>query len=166
MSDSQQNQPIAFNVLGGELEPCSTDPMTGWYRDGCCNTDPSDLGSHTICAIATQEFLDHQASIGNNLATPRPEYRFPGVKPGDGWCVTAANWLRAHLDGAAAPVVLASTHERATEIVPREILDLYAVDVPADVSGIDSFGGRGDDGETGRATSSDEDDPPSDRPDE
>ena len=124
----------ARNVLGEPLESCSTEPMTGWYRDGCCNTDPSDVGSHTICAIATHEFLEHQASIGNDLATPRPEFRFPGVKPGDGWCVTAANWLRAHMDGAAAPVVLASTHERATDIVPLEILRQYAVDVPDDVA--------------------------------
>lgn len=122
----------ARNVLGGPLESCSTDPVTGWYRDGCCNTDPSDVGSHTICAIVTAEFLDHQASIGNNLKTPSPQFGFPGLKPGDGWCVTAANWLRAHMDGAAAPVVLASTHELATQIVPLEILKQHAVDVPAD----------------------------------
>lgn len=123
----------AQNVLGGPLETCGTDPMTGWYRDGCCNTDPTDVGSHTICASVSREFLDHQASIGNNLGTPAPQFGFPGLKPGDRWCVTAANWLRAHLDGVAAPVVLAATHERATDIVPLEILQLYAVDVPADL---------------------------------
>ena len=90
------------NVLGGELEPCGTDPVTGFYRDGCCNTGPEDRGSHTICAVVTAEFLEHQRRIGNDLSTPVPQYRFPGLVPGDRWCVTAANWLRAHQDGAAA----------------------------------------------------------------
>lgn len=128
------NAPQARNVLGGPLESCGTEPMTGWYRDGCCNTDPGDVGSHTICAVVTAEFLAHQASIGNNLATPSPQFGFPGLNPGDRWCVTAANWLRAHMDGAAAHVVLASTHELATEIVPLEILRIHAVDVPADAT--------------------------------
>jgi len=119
------------NVLGGVLEPCGTDPVTGFYRDGCCSTGLEDLGSHTICAVVTEEFLAHQAAIGNDLSTPAPHYHFPGLVPGDRWCVTARNWLRAHLDGAAAFVVLASTHERALEIVPLEILQLHAVDVPA-----------------------------------
>ena len=131
------NAPDARNVLGGPLEPCGTDPMTGWYRDGCCNTDPSDVGSHTICAVVSREFLDHQASIGNNLSTPAPQFGFAGLNPGDRWCVTAANWLRAHMDGAAAPVVLASTHELATQIVPLEILREHAVDVPADLTALD-----------------------------
>ena len=120
------------NVLGGELEPCGHDPVTGFYRDGCCNTGPEDRGSHTICAVVTAEFLEHQQRIGNDLATPLPQYGFPGLVPGDRWCVTAANWLRAHRDGAAAYVVLASTHERALEIVPLEALAEHAVDVPAD----------------------------------
>jgi uncharacterized protein (DUF2237 family)/thiamine monophosphate synthase len=120
------------NVLGGELEPCGTDPVTGFYRDGCCSTGPEDLGSHTICAVVTADFLEHQRSIGNDLVTPMPEYRFPGLEPGDRWCVTAANWLRAHEDGAAAYVVLASTHERTLDIVPLEALEQHAVDVPAD----------------------------------
>ena len=124
------------NVLGGELEPCGMEPLTGFYRDGCCNTGPEDLGSHTICAVVTAAFLDHQRSIGNDLVTPMAEYRFPGLVPGDRWCVTAVNWLRAHLDGAAALVVLASTHERALEIVPLEALREHAVDVPADPSGL------------------------------
>jgi uncharacterized protein len=120
------------NVLGGELEPCGTDPLTGFYRDGCCSTGSQDVGSHTICAVVTAEFLEHQRSIGNDLATPAPQYRFPGLVPGDRWCVTAANWLRAYEDGAASFVVLASTHERALEIVPLTALRELAVDVPAD----------------------------------
>jgi uncharacterized protein len=119
------------NVLGSELESCGTDPVTGFYRDGCCNTGPDDLGSHTICAVVTAEFLEHQRRIGNDLSTPRPEYMFPGLVPGDRWCVTAANWLRAHRDGAAAFVVLASTHERALDIVPLHVLREHAIDVPA-----------------------------------
>jgi uncharacterized protein len=120
------------NVLGGELEPCGTDPLTGFYRDGCCHTGPEDLGSHTICAVVTAEFLAHQRGIGNDLSSPVPQFGFPGLTPGDRWCVTAANWLRAHRDGAAAPVVLASTHERALQIVPLEVLREHAVDVPPD----------------------------------
>jgi uncharacterized protein (DUF2237 family) len=120
------------NVLGGELEPCSTEPLTGFYRDGCCRTGLEDLGSHTICAVVTEEFLEHQREIGNDLSTPVPEYRFPGLVAGDRWCVTARNWLQAHEDGAAAFVVLASTHERTLDIVPLEVLQEHAVDVPAD----------------------------------
>ena len=120
------------NVLGQPLEPCSADPLTGFYRDGCCATGPEDVGSHTICAVVTAEFLEHQRSIGNDLQTPRPEFAFPGLVPGDRWCVTAANWLRAERAGAVAYVVMASTHERALDIVPREALERHAVDVPAD----------------------------------
>jgi uncharacterized protein (DUF2237 family) len=118
------------NVLGGELEECGSDPLTGFYRDGCCNTGEEDLGSHTICAVVTTEFLDHQRSIGNDLITPIPQFMFPGLVPGDRWCVTAMNWLRAYRDGAAAYVVLASTHERALDIVPLEALREHAIDVP------------------------------------
>ena len=125
------------NVLGGELEPCGTDPMTGFFRDGCCNTGPEDLGSHTICAVVTGEFLDHQRSIGNDLSTPHPDYGFPGLRPGDRWCVTAVNWSRAHRDGVAAPVVLASTTEAVVEIVPLSSLHQHAVDGPADPSALD-----------------------------
>ncbi|HET9125097.1 MAG TPA: DUF2237 domain-containing protein [Solirubrobacteraceae bacterium] len=120
------------NVLGEPLEPCGSDPVTGFFRDGCCRTGPEDMGSHTICAVVTAEFLEHQRGIGNDLQTPLPLYGFPGLQPGDRWCVTAANWLRAHLDGAAAYVVLASTHERALEVVPLRALQEHAVDVPAD----------------------------------
>lgn len=125
------------NVLGNELEECSTEPLTGWFRDGCCSSGPDDVGSHTICAVVTREFLDHQLRIGNDLSTPMPQYRFPGLVPGDRWCVTARNWLRAHFDGAAAPVVLASTNESVLEIIPLEVLAEHAVDVPMDPSSID-----------------------------
>ena len=97
------------NVLGGELEPCGTEPLTGFFRDGCCHTQGQAQVMHTICAIVTDTFLAHQSAIGNDLSTPQPEYGFPGLHPGDPWCVTAHNWVRAHDDGAAAPVVLAST---------------------------------------------------------
>src|SRR5690606_10848682 len=127
------------NVLGEPLEPCGTEPMTGFYRDGCCTTGPEDLGSHTICAVVSAEFLAHQRSIGNDLSTPMPEYRFPGLRPGDRWCVTARNWLRAHEDGAAAPVVLASTHEAVLALVPLDILERHAVDVPGDLSALDDL---------------------------
>jgi uncharacterized protein (DUF2237 family) len=122
------------NVLGGELETCGTDPLTGFYRDGCCNTGPEDLGSHTVCVVVSAEFLAQQREVGNDLVTPRPEYGFAGLKPGDRWCVCAARWLQAHQDGAASPVVLAATHARAADIVPLEALREHAVDVPADPS--------------------------------
>jgi len=127
-----------LNVLGTALEPCSDDPMTGFYRDGSCLTGPEDRGSHTVCAVVTREFLDHQRNIGNDLSTPAPHFRFPGLVPGDRWCVTAVNWLRAHRDGVAAPVVLASTHQRALEIVPLSALEEHAADVPADPRALES----------------------------
>jgi uncharacterized protein (DUF2237 family) len=126
------------NVLGGKLDPCGTDPVTGFYRDGSCTSGIEDVGSHSVCAVVTKEFLDHQRGIGNDLSSPMPEFLFPGLAPGDRWCVTAINWLRAHQDGAAAPVVLSSTHERALEVIPMEVLREYAVDVPPDVSGLES----------------------------
>jgi len=125
------------NVLGGELEPCSTEPLTGFFRDGCCSTGPEDLGSHTICAVVTAEFLDHQRSIGNDLSTPVPTFRFPGLVPGDRWCVTAANWARAHRAGVAAPVVLAATNQAVLHIVPLAALREHAVDVPLDPSSLE-----------------------------
>ena len=124
-------------MLGDELEPCGTDPVTGFFRDGCCTTGPEDLGSHTICAVVTAEFLDHQRSIGNDLSTPVPAFRFPGLQPGDRWCVTAVNWARAHRDGVPAPVVLASTNEAVLGIVPLEVLRQHAVDVPGDLSSLE-----------------------------
>jgi uncharacterized protein (DUF2237 family) len=120
------------NVLGGPLEECGTDPVTGFFRDGCCNWSPENVGYHTICAVVTAEFLDHQVSIGNDLVTPNPAFGFPGLRPGDRWCITARNWLRAHQDGAAAPVVLASTNERTLDVVDLDVLIGYAVDVPPD----------------------------------
>jgi uncharacterized protein (DUF2237 family) len=125
------------NVLGGDLEPCGTDPMTGFYRDGCCRTGPQDVGSHTICAVVTREFLEHQRSIGNDLMTPLPEYGFPGLRPGDRWCVTAANWAHAYNAGVAAPVVLAPPPPRVLSIVPLDALREHAVDVPADPGSLD-----------------------------
>src|SRR6201996_3291336 len=128
------------NVFGGELEPCGTDPLAVFYRDACCATGPEDVGSHTICAVVTAEFLEHQRRIGNDLTTPMPQYRFPGLVPGDRWCVTAANWLRAFRDGSAAPVVLASTHEKVLDIVPIDALRQHSVDVPADAGALDKDG--------------------------
>ena len=120
------------NVLGGALETCGTDPVTGFYRDGCCRPDPNGLSTHLICAVVTAEFLEHQQGIGNDLSTPRPEHGFRGLVPGDRWCVTAPNWLRAYEDGSASFVVLAATSERALDWVPIEALREHAVDVPAD----------------------------------
>ncbi len=122
------------NVLGGEIEPCGTDPVTGFYRDGCCHSGPEDLGSHTVCAVVTAEFLVHQQRVGNDLSTPRPEFGFPGLQPGDRWCVCAARWLQAYSDGMASPVILAATSSLALDIVPLEALRELAVDVPADPS--------------------------------
>ncbi|MHB1928228.1 MAG: DUF2237 family protein [Acidimicrobiales bacterium] len=127
---------MARNVVGGELEPCGTDPLTGFYRDGCCTTGAEDVGRHTICAVVTADFLDHQRSIGNDLSTPAPLWGFPGLAPGDRWCVTAVNWLRAYHDGRACFVVLASTHERTLEVVGLEALRELAVDVPPDPAGL------------------------------
>ena len=126
----------SLNVLGEPLEDCGTDPLTGFFRDGCCNTSPEDLGSHTVCAVVTSEFLAQQRQVGNDLSTPRPEFGFAGLQPGDRWCVCAARWLQAFEDGVAAPVVLASTHIRALEFVPLEALREHAVDVPADPSSL------------------------------
>lgn len=131
------NEPkVERNVLGGELEPCGTDPMTGFLRDGCCTTGPEDLGLHTICAVVTEEFLEHQRSIGNDLSTPMPHYRFPGLVPGDRWCVTARNWAIAYQAGCAAPVVLASTNVKTLEVLPLEWLQELAIDVPPDLSSL------------------------------
>ena len=121
-----------LNVLGGPLEPCGTDPMTGFYRDGSCRCGAEDVGRHAVCAVMTEEFLAHQQAVGNDLTTPLPEYSFPGLHPGDRWCVVAARWLQAYDDGFPAPVVLASTHERALEIVPLRALEEHSVDVPGD----------------------------------
>jgi uncharacterized protein (DUF2237 family) len=121
-----------LNVHGAALESCGTDPVTGFYRDGCCSTGPEDLGSHTVCAVVTAEFLEFQRQVGNDLSTPIPQYGFPGLTPGDRWCVVAARWLQAYEAGVASPVVLAATNARALEIVPLTALEQNAVDVPSD----------------------------------
>jgi uncharacterized protein len=122
------------NVLGGPLQPCSSDPLTGFYRDGHCTSGPEDLGLHTVCAVVSAEFLTLQRELGNDLSTPRPEFGFPGLRPGDRWCVVASRWMQAYQAGMAAGVVLASTNARALEVVPLEALRQHAVDVPDDVS--------------------------------
>ena len=125
------------NVLGGDLQPCGRDPVTGYYRDGSCQVGPDDIGVHGVCAVMTGEFLRHQQETGNDLITPRPEYRFPGLRPGDRWCVVALRWQQAYLDGVPAPVVLASTNERVLEFVPLSALRENAVDVPDSPAGLD-----------------------------
>jgi uncharacterized protein len=117
----------AKNVLGGPLQPCSFDPLTGWFRDGCCNTDEQDRGSHLICVKVTVGFLNFQRERGNDLITPRPEMRFAGLQPGDRWCVCASRWREAYEAGWAPPVVLECTHERALEFVPLEWLRAHAL---------------------------------------
>ncbi|HET8603471.1 MAG TPA: DUF2237 domain-containing protein [Marmoricola sp.] len=124
------------NVLGGELEPCGTDPVTGFHRDGTCTCGQEDVGLHAVCTVVTAEFLAHQQQAGNDLVTPRPEWGFPGLQPGDRWCVVAARWRQAYEQGVVAPVVLASTSERALEVVPLEALQQAAVDVPDDPSAL------------------------------
>ena len=120
------------NVLSEPLQPCGTDPVTGFYRTGDCSCGPEDAGLHAVCAVMTREFLEHQRSVGNDLMTAIPEYGFPGLQPGDRWCVVAARWLQANADGVPAPVVLAATNARALEVIPRQALDAAAVDVPDD----------------------------------
>ena len=127
------------NVLGGDLEPCGTDPLTGFYRDGSCASGAEDRGRHTVCAVVTSDFLEHQRGIGNDLTTPIPEYGFPGLHPGDRWCVVAVRWAQAYNDGVAAPVVLAATNAKALELIPLDILQQHAVDVPGDLSALDEL---------------------------
>ena len=117
----------SLNVSGGPLAPCSSDPMTGFFRDGHCNTCAEDRGSHTVCAVMTEEFLALSKYLGNDLSTPQPEFRFPGLKPGDHWCLCAARFLQAHEEGAAPQVNLSATHQKALDIVPLEILESYAL---------------------------------------
>ena len=133
----EPDPPDERNVLGGALQPCGTEPLTGFYRDGCCASGPEDLGSHTVCTVVSAEFLGFQQEAGNDLTTPRPEYGFPGLRPGDRWCVVAARWLQAYRAGAAAGVVLAATNARALQVVPLEALRQHAVDVPDDASSLE-----------------------------
>lgn len=128
-----------LNVLGNEMEICGAEPLTGFFRDGSCTTGPQDVGSHTICAVVTEEFLAHQARVGNDLSTPMPEYGFSGLVAGDRWCVTARNWLRAHFDGVAAPIVLAATNAAVLDLIPLDVLEEYAVDVPLDPGALEDL---------------------------
>jgi len=121
------DQPV--NVFGETLETCNTSPMTGFFRDGCCNTGDQDLGSHTVCIEITRDFLDFSRTHGNDLSTPIPEFNFPGLYPGDRWCLCAARWLEAYKDGMAPRVVLGGTHSRALEIIPLNLLKKFAVDL-------------------------------------
>ena len=118
----------AVNVLGGPLEPCSMRPLTGFWRNGCCDAGPEDPGLHTVCAIMTKEFLALSKYLGNDLSTPRPEYAFPGLKPGDRWCLVAMRFLQAHEEGAAPKVRLGATHRRTLDVIPLEVLKAYAAD--------------------------------------
>ena len=123
----QQDEEI--NVLGEPLHSCSEKPLTGFYRDGKCNTCDEGVGSHTVCIQASEEFLEYSRFKGNDLSTPIPEYGFEGVKPGDGWCLCAARWLEAYVDGQAPRVYMMRTHKRALEIVPIEKLREFAADL-------------------------------------
>jgi len=123
--DSPSSGPT--NVLGEPLQPCSTDPLTGFYRDGCCNTGPRDRGNHVVCAEMTDAFLRFTNAQGNDLSTPRPEWNFPGLDPGDRWCLCAARWEEARRAGVAPPVVLAATHEKALDTVALEHLTAHAL---------------------------------------
>lgn len=116
-----------FNVLGDSLQLCSNNPVTGYFRDGYCNTCRADTASHTVCAVMTAEFLAYSKYVGNDLSTPRPEYRFPGLKPGDPWCLCASRFAQAHDEGCAPNVNLAATHLRALDIVPLDVLELYKI---------------------------------------
>lgn len=122
----------AKNVLGRELQPCSIDPMTGFYRDGCCNTGEGDIGLHIVCAQMTEEFLEFSTSRGNDLVTPNPMFGFPGLKPGDRWCLCAQRWKEAFAAGVAPPVLLEATHISTLEFVDLEDLQRHAIDADAD----------------------------------
>ena len=128
------------NVLGGDLEVCGLEPLTGFYRDGYANTGPEDHGSHTICAVVTSEFLDHQAAVGNDLSTPQPRYGFPGLAPGDRWVVCASRWMQSFEAGVGAPVVLMATNEAALAVVPMQALSDCSVDVPDDLARLSEDG--------------------------
>lgn len=118
-----------LNVFGEALEPCSHDPLTGFFRDGCCNTARGDVGSHTVCAELTEEFLLYTQRRGNDLSSPRPEFGFPGLQPGQRWCLCASRWLEAYENGSAPPIILGSTHQLATEVISLALLREYALDL-------------------------------------
>ena len=119
----------SLNVFGEALELCGEDPATGFFREGCCNTSGRDAGSHTVCVRMTRDFLDFTRARGNDLSTPRPQFQFPGLRPGDRWCLCAARWLEAHAAGHAPRVILRATHQRALETVPLDVLKPYALDL-------------------------------------
>lgn len=122
-----ENMDESLNVLGHKLQSCSTKPLTGWYRDGCCNTDSRDFGLHTVCANLTDEFLNFAKESGNDLITPAPQYGFPGLKAGDQWCVCAGTWLAAVNAGVACPVDLEATHKRTLDTIPLSILEAHSM---------------------------------------
>lgn len=125
----RRKPPQALNVLGGPLAPCGLDPLTGFYRDGCCNTGYDDTGIHTVCVRVSREFLAYSKSRGNDLSTPAPEFGFPGLQPGDQWCLCAGRWREALDAGMAPPVVLAATHEETLAVVPLAALKRHAIDL-------------------------------------
>lgn len=129
MRDASKGGSSARNVLGGELICCCESPATGFYRDGYCHTGPHDLGSHTVCARMTREFLDFSVARGNDLVTPRPDYMFPGLNAGDRWCLCVTRWKEAFEAGVAPPVWLLATHERALDVVTLEQLTKHALDL-------------------------------------
>jgi len=135
LTDPATDPAMALNVFGTPLESCSHDPLTGFYRDGCCNTGPDDLGVHTVCVVATEEFLTFSREVGNDLSTPRPEYRFPGVRPGDRWCLCASRWKQAWEAGKAPPVVLTATHEATLDVVSLRALVDHAHREPVESGG-------------------------------
>lgn len=117
----------SVNVLGGPLKPCSYDPRTGFFRDGCCNTGPEDRGRHTVCVRVTEDFLAFSRACGNDLSTPRPEFGFPGLRAGDRWCLCASRWVQALKAGVAPKVILASTHRATLEVVSLDVLSAHAM---------------------------------------
>jgi uncharacterized protein (DUF2237 family) len=129
MDGSSSGDDRQLNVFGEPLATCSTSPMTGWFRNGCCETDEQDRGSHTVCAVITAEFLEFSATRGNDLSTPRPDYGFPGLRPGDRWCLCAARWREAWEAGCAPRVQLRATHRRALQVVDLATLKTHAIDL-------------------------------------
>ncbi len=127
MNPLEKDEPV--NVFGEPLEPCSLDPVTGFFRDGCCNTSDDDEGSHTVCVEISQPFLEYSRFCGNDLSTPVPEFGFPGLTAGDRWCLCATRWLEAHQQDMAPRVLLTRTHQKALEVIPLELLRQYAVDL-------------------------------------
>ena len=123
----QHNVDPSINVLGTTLKTCSEDPLTGWFRDGCCNTDSRDRGTHTVCVVVDEAFLTFSASAGNDLTTPRPDMRFPGLKPGDRWCLCAKRWKQALDEGCAPPVDLEATHRKTLDVVELSVLEMHAL---------------------------------------